>query len=394
VAHLPYKPGATPGFYERLRSEPGSPLLSWLVRAGPSWLNRRFLDVTIWQWAGLLVSLGLGVWIMLFCFRLGRKARRRGPRSGVPGYLFSVVFPVAAMLLPLGLKVYTSEALALSGPVLAITHFALNVAFMLAAVVVVIRVGHRLVELIACSKRVEATNLDPLIIRLVGRLVTIAVSVIVFIEGCKGLGIPMTTLLAGAGVGGLALAFGAQDAIKNLVGSMMILLDKPYRVGERIVAKGYDGAVVDIGLRSTRIALFTGSEVSIPNEEMASTHIENVGRRPFIRHMIELPLALNSPAEDIRRAVEIAKDVLQDHEGMKPDMPPRAFAENFTRDAVLVRVAAWYHPPDYWPYTEWAHRTTTGILEALAEANIRLAVPASQVELTSTCPRQGKEHRE
>ena len=96
---------------------------------------------------------------------------------------------------------------------------------------------------------------------------SIVAAVIVFLEGGKYLGIPLTTLLASAGVGGVAVALAAQDSLKNFFGTMMIILDKPYRLDERIVIKGYDGFVEEIGLRSTKLRLLNGHQATIPNED-------------------------------------------------------------------------------------------------------------------------------
>ena len=79
---------------------------------------------------------------------------------------------------------------------------------------------------------------------------------IVFLEGGRYLGFPLTTLLASAGIGGLAIAFSAQGMIRGLFGTVTILLDRPFHVGDRIVVKGQDGFVEEIGLRSTKIREF------------------------------------------------------------------------------------------------------------------------------------------
>jgi MscS family membrane protein len=127
------------------------------------------------------------------------------------------------------------------------------------------------------------------------KIVSLAISLLVFIEVGHYLGIPITTLLASAGVGGLAVALAAQDTVKNLFGTIMLMADKPFRVGERIVAAGYDGVVENIGLRSTRLRLLTGHQVTIPNDTLACNDVENVGRRPFIRRVSNIQIPLVTP---------------------------------------------------------------------------------------------------
>ena len=101
-------------------------------------------------------------------------------------------------------------------------------------------------------------------IRIVTKLAGLAGILVILLEGGQFLGIPITTLLAGAGVGGLAVALAAQDTVKALFGTITLMADKPFRVGERIVFQNYDGVVEEIGLRSTRIRLLTGHQATIP----------------------------------------------------------------------------------------------------------------------------------
>ena len=126
-------------------------------------------------------------------------------------------------------------------------------------------------------------------------------------------------------LGGLAVALAAQDTLKNLLGSIMILLDKPYRVGQRIVAKGHDGIVEEIGLRSTRLRLLTGHQTAIPNDEMARIDIENIGRRPHIRRVANIGITYDTPLEKIEKAVDIILKILDNNEVMYTEFPPGAY---------------------------------------------------------------------
>ena len=93
------------------------------------------------------------------------------------------------------------------------------------------------------------------------KTVVVVFGIVVWLDN---VGYDVGTLLAGLGVGGIAVALAAQDTLKNFFGSIMVLLDKPYRVGQRIVVKGHDGVVEEIGLRSTKIRLLTGHQTTIP----------------------------------------------------------------------------------------------------------------------------------
>ena len=171
--------------------------------------------------------------------------------------------------------------------------------------------------------------------------VTIIIAAVLF--WLDNIGLKVSTLLAGLGVGGWPSLWPPRTHLKNLLGSVMILLDKPYKVGQRIVAKGHDGIVEEIGLRSTRIRLLTGHQTTIPNDEMAKIDIENIGQRPHIRRMTNIGITYDTPPEKIEKAVDIILEILDNHEGMDPEFPPRAYFNEYDPYSLNILVLYWYH---------------------------------------------------
>ncbi len=196
------------------------------------------------------------------------------------------------------------------------------------------------------------------------------------------IGFKVSTLLAGLGVGGLAFALAAQDTLKNLLGSIMILLDKPYKVGQRIVVKGHDGIVEEIGLRSTRIRLLTGHQTAIPNEEMAKIDIENIGQRPHIRRLTNIGITYDTPPEKIEKAVDIIIKILDNHEGMDPKFPPRAYFSEYNPYSLNILVLYWYHPADYWGYMKFSQGVNLQIAREFQKEGIKFAFPTSTTYLS------------
>ena len=196
------------------------------------------------------------------------------------------------------------------------------------------------------------------------------------------IGFKVSTLLAGLGVGGLAFALAAQDTLKNLLGSIMILLDKPYKVGQRIVAKGHDGIVEEIGLRSTRLRLLTGHQTTIPNDEMARIDIENIGQRPHIRRLTNIGITYDTPPEKIEKAVDIILKILENHEGMDPELPPRAYFSEYNPYSLNIMVLYWYHPADYWGYMKFSQWVNLQIAKEFQQEGIKFAFPTSTTYLS------------
>lgn len=190
------------------------------------------------------------------------------------------------------------------------------------------------------------------------------------------LGVNVGTILASLGIGGFALALAAQDLLKNLLGSIMILMDRPYEIGQRIVAKGHDGVVEEIGLRSTKIRLLNGHQASIPNEDMAKVDIENIGRRPHIRRHSNLAIPLDTPVDKIEKAISIVRDNLKDHECMDPAFPPRVFFNEFNRDSINITMFIWYRSTDFWEFQAFNEKLNLRIKQEFESEGIEFALPS------------------
>jgi MscS family membrane protein len=212
--------------------------------------------------------------------------------------------------------------------------------------------------------------------------IKIAIVLFAALMWLDNIGFRVSTLLAGLGVGGIAIALAAQDTIKNFIGSIMILLDKPYNVGQRIVVKGHDGVVEEIGLRSTKMRLLTGHQTTIPNEEMARVDIENIGRRPHIRRLTNITIPYDTPLAKVEKAVKIIEDTLENHEGMDPEFPPRVYFNEFNPDSLNIIMLYWYHPPDYWAFLAFNQRVNTQIMQEFEKEGINFAFPTTRTYLT------------
>ncbi|HQH99801.1 MAG TPA: mechanosensitive ion channel family protein [Deltaproteobacteria bacterium] len=237
---------------------------------------------------------------------------------------------------------------------------------------------YRLVNVMEASLRRKITktqsHLDDTIVPLLGRTVRVFVIIIgtaIIVKNITGL--DFGPLLASLGIGGIAVAFAAKDSIGNFLGSLTILFDRPFTVGDRIVIDGNDGTVEEVGFRSTRIRTLTGSQVTIPNEKVINTMVENIGRRPYTRWLTNLAIPAGTPPDKAERAVNIIRDILQDHEGMNPDCPPRVYISGFNEKNINITIIAWYHSSNAWDYEEWVQRICLDILRSLEREGIVLA---------------------
>ena len=188
---------------------------------------------------------------------------------------------------------------------------------------------------------------------------------------------PITSILAGLGVGGLAVALAAQETIKNFFGSLVIFADKPFELGERIVVGGHDGTIEEVGFRSTRIRTLDGHLVTVPNGELANQMIQNIGKRPFIKRVMNVTITYDTPPEKVQQAIDILKELLDNHEGMEEDFPPRVFFNGFNDCSLNILAIYWYHPPAYWEFLAHAESAEHGTAQALQRRRHRIRLPDS-----------------
>jgi MscS family membrane protein len=376
VAHLPYKPGATEGFAAYYLTSPGTKLVAEIVDKLPISMWERRHGLALWQWIGMGIVLLGAFLLMALIYLLGRRVSRGGAEGGLVKYVLGLAFPIMAVFVPLKAIDIIANGLVVSGMTLYVVKFNLSLLALFAGMVVVLGIGRRVGEVIVSAPHIRSQSIDAQLIRVMSRLFGFIFAMVLLLQGGQHLGIPLSSLLAGAGVAGAALALSAQDLLKNVFGSIMLIMDKPFVVGERIKVKQYDGVVEEVGLRSTKIRLLNGHQAIIPNEDMARTDIENIGRRPFIRRVTEIPLPIDIPPAKAKKVVEILQALLKDHEGFNPDFPPRIWIDDFERDHLGLKMIYWYHPPDYWKYTKYADRVNRQILDAFESEGIAIALPA------------------
>jgi MscS family membrane protein len=201
-------------------------------------------------------------------------------------------------------------------------------------------------------------QLAQLMVPVLGKSLKVFVVIIVALTTAQYLGLPITSVIAGLGIGGVAVALAAQNTLANIFGTVTILTDRPFRVGDRIQVDKYDGSVETIGLRSTRLRTLEGHLVTIPNKIMADSAINNITMRPTIRQLITLSLTYGTPPQKMQEAVTILREIFLKHP--------------LTHDA-------WVYWKDYGPHSldifivYWCKSTVfKEFLEAMEQINLEI----------------------
>ncbi|MCK5844898.1 MAG: mechanosensitive ion channel family protein, partial [Victivallales bacterium] len=291
---------------------------------------------------------------------------------------------------PLFLLIFSLGFLASAGPLLSLMSPMFKSVFIrLLLALAASAVAWALYRLIAVinhllAKLAESTenNLDDLVVAIIRKALKITVLAIsILFIGQNILHLNITTLLAGAGVMGLAVAFAAQDTIANFFGSIMIILDQPFKVGERVKLGEFNGTIENVGFRSTRLRTLDGHLVTIPNKKVADEAAENIGRRPYIKQVNNFTLVYDTTPDKMEQAIEILHEILDEHEGQNPEKPPRIYFNSFNDWALNILVIVWYHPGDYFAFQEWNHKTNLEILRRFNDEGLEFAFPTNTTYL-------------
>jgi MscS family membrane protein len=343
----------------------------------------------------IFVSLGLGKLVEAVLGNLGGRFEARG--QSARAHVFSdLIGPGKLALLGIGLAVGLAD-IEMTKPLQTFTVKTLVLIYSIA----VFWYAFNLVSVVeVVLKRLTSMTESPLddqlvpLIRKTLRVFLVVISVLFVADTVFGQDIG--AWLAGLGIAGLAVSLAAQDSLKNLFGSLTILLDRPFQIGERIVFAGYDGIIEEIGFRSTKLRTLTGHVVTIPNSNIVNDPVENIGRRPYIRRTMNVTITYDTPRDKIDRAVGIIRDILNEKDLREPihpvidgnELPPRVFFNDFNAESLNIFVIYWFAPPAYWDYMAHAERINFRLFEEFEKAGIEFAFPTQTLYLAGDPKRQ------
>lgn len=237
------------------------------------------------------------------------------------------------------------------------------------------------------SEKTES-KLDDMLVPVIRKSLRVTVVILILVQIIQILSDkPITSIIAGLGIGGIAVALAAQDSIKNIFGSLILFTDKPFEMGDRVVVDGHDGPIEEVGLRSTKIRTLDGHLVTIPNGELANKAIQNIGKRPYIKRVADITITYDTLPEKVDRALEILKEILENHEGMNENLPPRIFFNDFNAASLNLRVMYWYHPPDYWDFMAFTEKFNKEVFRRFNDEGIEFAFPTQTLYLAGDSSR-------
>lgn len=221
------------------------------------------------------------------------------------------------------------------------------------------------------------------LLSLAGRTLKVLLVIIATISFLGSFGLPVGSLIAGVGIGGIALAFGAQKTVENLFGAFALGIDQPLREGD-FVKTDVDtmGTVEAVGLRSTRIRTLDRTIVSMPNGKLADARIETFGERDRVRLHTMLNLVYSTTSAQIREVVDGIEAVLRAHpHTYKDEIVVKFRALGAT--SLDIEVMTWYAGTDFSKFRDWRQEMLLAFMAVVERAGTAFAFPTQTVHIAS-----------
>jgi MscS family membrane protein len=222
------------------------------------------------------------------------------------------------------------------------------------------------------------STLDDQLLPFVRKCLRIFVIFLAVIMTIQNLGYSISGLLASLGIGGLAVALAAKDTLSNIFGSLMILLDRPFHVGDWVKAGDLEGIVEEVGFRSTKIRTFGKTQITVPNNVIANLAVDNISRRPNRRINITVGVTYETKPEQMRQAVAGIREMLRAHPAIDQEFILVNFTE-FGASSLDILVYCFTRTVVWADYLEAREDVNLKIMEILDGLGLEIAFPSRSI---------------
>lgn len=208
------------------------------------------------------------------------------------------------------------------------------------------------------------------------KTITIVLWILVIILIVTNLGYNLNSVLAGLGIGGIALALAVQNILGDLFGSISIFLDRPFQIGDFIVIGDKKGTVKSIGMKTTRITTLQGEELVIPNATLTSTDIQNFRKMKERRVVFQIGVLYETPVAKIKKIPKIIEEIISKKEKCRFD---RAHFALFGEFSLIFEIVYFVNSGEYMDYMNIQQAVNLELMEQFAKDKIEFAYPTQKV---------------
>ncbi|MBD3235499.1 MAG: mechanosensitive ion channel [Candidatus Eisenbacteria bacterium] len=288
--------------------------------------------------------------------------------------------PLEAMIVLIGLWIAIG-LLALPSEPANLRRFA-HVAMLVALTCVIAWLLFRLVDAFGSFfERVAAetdSKIDDALVPLFRKALKVFISVIGIVVIIQNLGYSISGILAGLGIGGLALALAAKDTLANVFGAIAILFDRPFAVGDWVRGPDFEGVIENVGFRSTRIRTFPKTLVTVPNSQLVNMVVDNQQQMPIRRMDVEVGVTYATSATQMRQALAELERIVCSTEGIVEEGIALRFVD-FGASSLVIRIRCFTSETGYDAHSLVRQELLLRIMDKLEELGLEIAFPSQTV---------------
>jgi len=203
-----------------------------------------------------------------------------------------------------------------------------------------------------------------------------AIWVLAFVFILSNLGYNITTLLAGLGIGGIAIAFALQNVLSDIFASISIYIDKPFKPGDFIIVGDDMGTVKKIGIKSTRVTTLHGQELVMSNRELTETRVNNYGKMKRRRIVFDLGVTYQTPLPKMKKIPKMIQEVIDKTNQATFD---RAHWKEYGESSLNIEIVYYVESPEYLLFRDIQQKINQDIMECFVKAKIKFAYPTRTI---------------
>lgn len=355
------------------------------AEALPTFLKRNLGGQAIWKWVAHIV---LFLCVCTLVWLVHRFATKSTISSSLRFRLCRLAAPASFILIAPLMDYFWSFQIGVTGYGGRVHHVIVPVLLYTANAWLTWHIALFAAEAIISSPSISDRGLDAHLLRLVARIVGVAGVLVILFWGGNRLGLPLYGLMAGVGVGGLAIALATQGTLENFLGSLNLFADRPVRVGDFCKYGDKLGTVEEIGLRSTRVRGLDRTVTSVSNADFSKIQVTNYSRRDRMLFRPKIRLRIDTKTEQLHTLLKNIRKLLNDHPDVISDISEARFV-GFGIQSLDLEILAYIATKDYKEFTRIQEGLYFSVLETIGEAGTSLAIlpqypsPESCVNTTS-----------
>ena len=353
-----------------------------IKNALPVFFSKSFLFLELWQWL-VLLSYIIAAFIVEklanILFRALINGKFKFFKSHDKKLLETIIFPLGKLFF-FGLLLFGIGHMDLNIK----TYNFISETLYVLSIIAFIWLGKRIIEIFAIHFKEKSltsdSKFDDIMVPLLAKTSYVFLYLIGLLLIAYSIDIDVTGIIAGLGIGGLAFAFAAKDTLANFFGSIMLVLDRPFDIGDVIVAGDLEGVVEEVGFRSTRIRTFYDSVITISNGELVNRPIDNKGKRRYRRLTTTLGVEYDTPPKKVEAFCEGIRQLIINHKWTRKDYF-NVYFTNFGASSLDISILVFWQTDDYTREQAEKHRLMIDILRLANDMEINFAFPTQTVHL-------------